>query len=212
MPTARRKVSAAYRDFHREIRRLERFDRQNQNRFSVSSGANGVSNRQLFLLTEALFFAGFRAYENFLREIFLLYCLEKKPKSGSSVRSFLKPRDFLHAESLVKSAMPFLDWSSPSTIIHRAETYLDQGFPVKLPITTNQTSLNDFKHIRNHIAHNSRESMENYKKVLRNHYGVIPLIIPTPGEFLLVRDKKQPSKYKLLVFFDLMKRISTQLT
>lgn len=212
MPFERRKISAVYNDFYKEIKRLEKFDRQNQARFSLPRGTIGISKRQLYLLTEGLFFAGFRAYENFLRDIFLLYCLGKKPRSGKVVLSFLRPKDFLHAEELIQSSMQFLDWSNPSTMIARSEIYLDQGFPIKLPLLTNFESLIDHKHLRNHIAHNSKESLEQYKKVLRKHYGTVPLIIPSPGEFLLVRDKKIRRKYKLLVFFDLMKQISYDLT
>jgi hypothetical protein len=212
MPDARRKISAVYIDFIKEIKRLERLNRQNQTRFAISGGAIGISKRQLYLLSEGLFFAGFRAYENFLRDIFLLYCLEKRPRSGHEVKSFLKPKDFLHAEDLIRSAMPFLDWSSPSNMITRAETYLDQGFPIKLPLSTNQEVLNDYRHIRNHIAHNSRESLGEYKKVVRKHFNTLPLIIPSPGEFLLVKDKQYPSKYKLLVFLDFLKKISNDLT
>lgn len=212
MSSARRKISAAYIDFIKEIKRLEKFDRQNQARFTTNGLSTGISRRQLYLLTEALFFAGFRAYENFLRDIFLLYCLEKRPRSGQIVSSFLKPKDFLQAEDLIKSAMPFLDWSNPTKMIERAETYLDHGFPIKLPISTNKDILLDYKNIRNHIAHNSRESMDNYKRVLIKHYGTIPIRIPSPGEFLLVIDKKNKTKYKLLIFFDKMKEIARDLT
>lgn len=215
MPTSRRRISAVYNDFFNEIRRLEHYDTENQAKFSASVAAVGpvkLSKRQLFMLTEAIFFTGYRAYENFLRDIFLLYCMEKKPKSAQVVNSFLDPRDFNHAEMLIQSSMPFLDWSSPSIVINRAELYLAQGFPIKLPISTNQDLLTDYKRLRNHIAHNSKESLDEYKKTIRKHLSTIPLIIPSPGEFLLISERRMPHKYKLLTFFDLMKKLANDIT
>lgn len=72
-----------------------------------------------------------------MRDVFLLYCLEKRPQTGKKVGSYLKPKSFHHAEQLIQSSMPFLDWVSPETVVSRAELYLDQGFPIKLPVATN---------------------------------------------------------------------------
>ena len=210
MPKARRKISAVTRDFQMELNRSERFDAKNQKRFSATPTA--FSKHQLNFLTEAIFFRSFRAYESFVRDIFLLYCLEKQPRSGAKVTSFLTPKSFFHAKELIQSSMRFLDWTNPDKVIERAELYLKNGFPIKLPYTTHRETLMDFKRIRNHIAHDSKESLVGYKIVLRRHYGAVPLRIPLPGEFLLVTDKIFPTKYKLLVFFDLMRILSNDLT
>lgn len=215
MPSERRKLSAVYNDFNKEIKRLEKFDRENQRKFSNSVNSINpviISKRQLYLLTETLFFSGYRAYEKFLRDVFLLYCLEKRPRSGKEVRSYLKPKDFNHAELLIQSSMNYLDWSSPSAIISRAELYLEDGFPIKIPISSLQSYLMDYKRIRNHIAHNSKESYNEYKKTLKTHYKTIPLIIPTPGEFLLQLENKRTHKYKLLTFFEKMRVLAHDLT
>ena len=214
MPQSRRKVSAVLNDFHAELTYLERFDAENQANFSALHGASTsqrLSKRQLHLLTESIFFAAFRAYENFVRDIFLLYCLEKRPQSRKKVHSYLRPKSFQHAEELLQSSMPFLDWVSPDTIIARADLYLKDGFPVKLPYTTKLNSLSDFKRIRNHIAHQSPQSVQAYKKVLRKHYAVVPVTVPSPGEFLLITDRSDPSKYILLTFFQLMRNLSNDL-
>ena len=210
MPKSRRKISAVVREFHKELTSLERFDARNQARFSTSTGA--LSKHQLHFLTEAVFFRAFRAYESFVRDTFLLYCLEKRPRSGLKVTSFLSPRSFLHAEEMIQSSMRFLDWANPDIVIARAELYLRDGFPIKLPYTTHRERLRDFRRIRNHIAHDSKESLSGYQTALRQHYGVIPLTIPSPGEFLLVPDRNDPTKYKLFVFFGLMRTLSTDLT
>jgi hypothetical protein len=208
MGLTRRKISTVLKDFHKELKRLEIFDSQNQKNFLKGN----LSKQQLHLLTEAIFFAAFRAYEGFIRDIFLLYCMEKKPRTGKRVKSYLSPKSFNHAENLIQSSMPFLDWVSPDTVIERAELYLEEGFPVKLPYTTNLLALRTFRRIRNHIAHNSSASLEEFKKVLKDHYGTIPMNIPKPGEFLLVSEKRDRNKYKLLTFLELMRTLSHHLT
>jgi hypothetical protein len=215
MPKYRIKVSAPLREFQEELGRLVRFDTENQRNFSASTGSSvrgSLSARQLQLLTESIFFAAFRAYQNFLRDIFLLYCLEKRPRSGKRVRSYLKPKNFGHAELLIQSQMPFLDWVSPDNVIERAELYLERGFPVRLPYTAGRETFLDMKKIRNHIAHNSKESLREYKKVLRKHYTIVPLVIPTPGQFLLETDRRHPNKYKLQVYLEFLQQISVDLT
>lgn len=210
MPVERRAVSAVLRDFLAEFHRLENFDAENQRNFARITQPNAISKKQLFLLTEAIYFSGFRAYENFIRDIFLLYCMRKKTASGKVTKSFVRPRNFQHAENLIKSSMPFLDWSSPDRIIQRSELYLDNRVPIKDAITNHIEALRDYKKIRNHIAHNSIESLKEYKKVLLKHYAVIPLTIPAPGEFLLQSDGA--GAYKLLTFFTAMRSIASSST
>src|ERR1700690_2131519 len=100
MPKARRKVETAGKDFVKEIKRLRAFDERNQEVFSLHT-AGSLTKKQLHLLVEAIFFAGFRAYETFIREVFLLYCLERSKSSGIKVKSHLKPLSFEHAEQLI---------------------------------------------------------------------------------------------------------------
>ena len=209
MPVKNRiKISASYNSFIQEISRLEKFEFSNQKKF----GKKEVTKDQIDLLVETVFFYGYRAYEAFIREIFLLYCMEKQPSKTPKVKSYLKAKDFEHTESLIKSSMPFLDWTNPKTVIERAEVYLENGHPIKLPYSTNLQPLSEFKKIRNHIAHNSVESQADFGKVVKNHFGVLPLIIPTPGQYLLLSSKKKVGNYVLLDFFDLMKKISVDLT
>lgn len=210
MPVSRRRIEAVVKDFDRELAQLVRFDAQNQRNFSTPS--RSITKLQLHFLTEAVFFRLFRSYERFMRDIFLLYCMEQRPISNPRARSYLKPTDFLHTETLIRSSMRFLDWGNPDEIIVRSETYLKNGFPIKDSIATNRVQLNRFRHIRNHIAHNSKESYDQYKKVLRNYYRTIPLTLPAPGALLLKTDNLDPTKYVLITFFDLLRILSSDLT
>lgn len=207
----RRKLSAPLREFSHEIDRLLKFDADNQRRYSSSSSLrrDRLTKSQLILLTESLFFSAFCSFENFIRDVFLLYCFGKKTISGKKVSSFLKPKNYRHAEELIQSSMPHVDWSNPNIIINRAEIYLERGFPIKAVFTSNREAFLDLKRIRNHIAHRSKESLEQYKKVLIKHYSTIPLSIPSPGEFLLVIDKNDPTKYKLQLYFLFLNQIAS---
>ena len=188
---ARLKMSAVHRDFERELNTLLRLDRHNQSRTELNK-------KQLILLTEGVFLAAFRAFENFLEESFLLYTLEKQGLSGRKPRSFLKPRSYNHSRELVRSSMPFLDWANPETVIQRAETYLQNGGPIKTVLAGAKHDLLDMKILRNQIAHNSSESRSQYKKMLRRIYGTIPLSIPPPGWHLL---KQKTSRVHYLYYY-----------
>lgn len=195
-----------------EFRTLRALDDKNQELFTCGSSVTGLTKAQMHLLTEAVFFAAFRAYEQFLRNVFLLYCCGFQSTRRKLVRSFLHPKTIQHAEKLLKSSMHFLDWSSPDILIERAEAYLKDGHPLKTSLSTNLDNLRTLKKVRNHIAHMSAESMSEFKKVLKMHYGTIPLKLPRPGEFLLLPSKHDPTSYYLRSYMDLMEDVASQVT
>jgi hypothetical protein len=189
------------------IKKLQEFDAINQKNHSDGK----LSVEQIHILTEATFYRAYREYENFLHDIFMQYCMEHETLDKKKVKSFLKPNDLAHAEKLVKSSTRFLDWTSPSEVIDRANTYLSRGFPVKDVYQSKLELLGQYKKIRNHIAHNSSESKEAYITVVKSYNGTIPLRIPAPGEYLLYSDKKHKGKYLLLTCFDNLTMISEKI-
>lgn len=207
MARKRIKISAAYNDFCSQIASLRNFDATNQTNFQ----SNKLSKKQLHFLTESIFFNAFREYENLVRDIFILYTQEKKRTNGRKVKSYLQPRDFYHAENLIKSSMQFLDWNTPNTIIERSELYLKDGYPIKIPYTANRTALFQYKRLRNHIAHNSVESLSGFKKILRSYYGTNPLKVPSVGEYLVLTSKQDATKYHLLEFFDMIEDMANRI-
>ncbi|RMH38616.1 MAG: hypothetical protein D6694_12110 [Gammaproteobacteria bacterium] len=211
----RRKLSAPFRELEQDIARLKRTDAENQAKYVPGPGrpaSGSLTKTQLHLLTEALFFRGFRSFESFIRDVFLLYCLEKKPSGRKHVRSYLAPSSFQQAEELVKGESRFLDWARPDSVLSRAELYLRDGFPIKEVYAPRMETLRDLKRLRNHIAHDSPESRTEYLKVLRKHFGVNPLVEPDPGEFLLMTDRTDPSRYKLIVYLDFILDTARALT
>jgi len=201
----RRRVSAVQADINKELNRLLRLDSENQRRFSGSANMY-----QLELLTESIFFSAYRAYENFLEDTFVLYCLEKESVSGKKYGSYLKPKNFSHARELIQSSMTHLDWTSPDNVISRAETYLLDGEPFKTPVASSLESLRDMKKLRNHIAHNSRDSKGPYISVITKHYRTVPLKEPSPGKYLLeMVSRSNPQKYYLVKYIEDIKNVVT---
>jgi hypothetical protein len=193
---ARIKVSAAYKDFKNELNSLIKLD-------SLNQSSNRFTRCQLELLTEGLFLSSFRAYENYVEEIFLLSTLEKKGLSGKKPRSFLKPKNYKHSRELIRSSMTFLEWSNPEGVMERASTYLENGEPLRTALAGATSDLKDMKILRNHIAHNSDESKQQYSKMLRRTYGTAPLKLISPGRHLLNTVRGQtPPKYYLIYYIN----------
>lgn len=191
---ARIKISAAHKDFTTELSSLIRLD-------SINQSNAGLSKGQLELLTEGVFLSAFRAYENYVEEVFLLYTLEKKSLSGFKPKSYLKPRSYDHSRDLIRSSMPFLDWSNPESVMERASIYLSSGEPLKTALAGATRDLLDMKTLRNQIAHNSEESKIKYAKLLRREYGTTPLKIPPPGRHLLKAVPRVIPSEHYLVFY-----------
>lgn len=154
---------------------------------------------QQHIVNEAIFLRAFRAYENFLEEAFIHYTFGKPSLNGKVVISFLHPKDINHAYELIKSSQTFLEWNSPPTVISRAETYLENGGPIKTVLAAKQSFLVDLRKLRNHIAHNSKTSLAEYKKVLNTYYLTIPLDIPEPGALLQQSINIKKNKKKRMV-------------
>jgi hypothetical protein len=208
----RRKVEAVYADLALEIDRLTRFNQSNQDSFG-GAGGRTVTFRQLIMLNEAVFFSAYRAYEAFVHDVFLLYCLEKRPTSGTRIDSHLRPRSFRHAAELLSgdSHGP-LDWNNPDTVIMRAELFLKGGFPIKEAYAGSKQLFHEMRLVRNHIAHRSAHSLNKYLIVLRAHYGAVPLKIPEPGEFLLHRRPDDGGDYRLRTYLRFFKDIARAIT
>ncbi len=204
---SRSKIEAAHSDFQKELHKLRRFTAQNI--ISFSSGQ--LTQSQIDLLIEAAFFNTFRHYENFIREAFLLCCMEKVTKRPK-VTSYLKAKSFEHSEKLIKSTSSFLDWAHPDKLVSRAELYLENGRPFKAIINTHRVALLSFKRLRNHIAHDSIESLSDYKKVLISYHSTLPINIPSVGSHLLLPSLTTPSQTLLDDFFDTVDTIATYLS
>lgn len=187
----RRKVSTAHSAFIAELNRLQRMDDLNQERYAAGAGRPGrerLSANQMHLLTEAIFTRAFSKYEEFIEQIFILYCLGKRTTAGASVRAFIRPKSAVHARMILKSGMNFLEWNAPEKILDRCDTYLHADSPIFFAISTHQDRLSKMRRVRNAIAHSSDEALTHFRKVVRAELNVAPLKNIAVGEFLIMSD------------------------
>lgn len=201
------RISAAFNKFNNELQKLSKFNSRNINLYNEGH----LNQSQIDLLVESVFFNSFRHYENYIREAFLLCCIGnvvKRPK----IVSYLNAINFEHSEKLIKSTSSYLDWAHPDKLISRAELFLLNGHPFKIIISTHRATLLSYKRIRNHIAHDSIESLSEYKKILVSYYGTLPLNIPSVGKYLLEPSKTIPAVTLLDDFFSIIRTIATNLS
>jgi hypothetical protein len=206
-------ISTVLLEFQTEIQELINLDQTNQLLFSPAPPATPAFTRpQLATLTEGIFLKSYTCFEQFTRKVFLKYCCNESTSVGTAVTSYLNPRNENHAEEIIRSSLPFLDWNTPDKLIDRSECYLENhGFPIKDAIIASKSQLQQYKSIRNHVAHNSSESSIKYSRILQEHYGTLPLVLPSPGEFLLEFERPRRGvarAYKLQSFFALITNLS----
>jgi hypothetical protein len=188
-------MQQAYSEFQIEIAGLFLLEQRTQAQTPT------LHKSQVATINEAILIRGFRAYENLLERAFLHYARGQPTLSNAPVVSFLAPRNEDHAHDMLRSSQTFLEWNKPDTVIERAECYLDQGGPIKQVIAAKREVLSDIRRVRNHIAHNSRQSLEEFKKVVRNYNNTLPLVIPTSGEFLNFNITRKQKSSSVLQFY-----------
>jgi hypothetical protein len=160
------------------------------------------SSRAVFF-AEALFFRMFREYERFISRLFLCYCCEWPTPSGKLVTSLIKVQDPNEAHLLVKSGNRFVDWAKPEEIRERSKVFLRNGFPIADIIDPFNSDISSMYRIRNHIAHDSKESRDGFQKVLDQFLTTPPVGSVSAGEFLLLekRSKGRIARQQFVSYF-----------
>lgn len=194
----RRKISASLATFLRTANRLKALEADSRKRLSTAPRRPKIGTLsiiQLEVVEASIFFELFRSYEIFIEEVFILYCMGKSSLSGNTAQSYIAPKSYWHAVDMIKSSQNFLDWTTPDTVVSRSELYLKDGEPIKSVYTANMNLLRNLKRLRNHHAHNSRESYSGYLKVLQNELKAVPPNELRIGQFLLMPDKLNPHQF-----------------
>jgi hypothetical protein len=109
---ARGSVAAVFSKFESEIKTIISLDQKNQSRLWTSAARprrGFLTRTQLESLTEGLLIAGFRAFDVFLNDVFLLYCCGRPRRSGGPVVSFLNTKHVRDAADIIQGEMKYLD-------------------------------------------------------------------------------------------------------
>lgn len=152
-------------------------------------------------IAEALFLRGFTAYESDVEKIFLHYVTGGLSLQGVRANSYLSITDESLARKLTKGAQKFLSWAKPDEIKRTAEVYLENGWPISAMMSSASHYLADCERVRNRIAHNSIEAMQQFNTAQRNLLATERLFPITPGQFLRIRNSRL-RKTHIVVYLD----------
>jgi hypothetical protein len=148
-------------------------------------------------IAEALFLRVFTAYESDVEKIFLHYVTGGASLQGARANSYLSITDEVSARKLTK----FLSWAKPDEIKRTAEIYLENGWPIAAMMSAASHYLADCERVRNRIAHNSIEAMQQFNTAQRNLLATERLFTITPGQFLRIRNPRI-RKTHIALYFD----------
>ena len=138
-------------------------------------------------------------WETFLEDSFKSYFLGQKAKTGYKPERYAKPKDIIHAESLIASkwANKYEVWTP--TEIEKRESLFFKSQIYAPAFQSIRTQLEEMQKVRNYIAHKSKDAKSKFEQVVRDRLpgGTIPKNI-TAGRFLLASDPnlKYPTIYK----------------
>lgn len=155
--------------------------------------ANHITDPDVKALTyESALSRAFRAYENFVEDTSLAFLTGEPTASGTPVTKYASPPSRAHARSMLQGSQRFLDWADPSTVTKRGELFLHIDASLPVAVTQSWTTIDQMRRVRNRIAHNSVESMNQYQKVVQDILLVTPTPMPRPGDILLARPQRGP--------------------
>lgn len=159
----------------------------------ASVDVQSATENDLFL-AEAIAFRIYRSYERFARALFLHGCTSGKTPKGTPIVSKLQCENWETAEEILKAGNRFLDWGSPVATMKLAELIFENGFPMKEVIGPIHSTLIDLQRVRNFIAHDSREAVSGFKKVISNYVSTGSTDPDSAGELLLSRKNRRESQ------------------
>ncbi|MFC3943730.1 hypothetical protein [Pseudomonas gingeri] len=162
-------------------------------------------------IAEALFLRVFTAYESDVEKIFLHYVTGGASLQGARANSYLSITDETAARKLTKGALKFLSWAKPDEIKRTAEIYLENGWPIAAMMSSASHYLADCERVRNRIAHNSIEAMQQFNTAQRNLLATERLFTITPGQFLRIRNPRLRQTHIALYFNTLYQTLDAML-
>jgi len=118
------------------------------------------------------------AWEEFQEAVFVRYLAGARAPSGfmpaaraGTAQSLQHAYDLLAGVHEFKITTQYLTWSSTKEVIGRAKIFFSHGSPFVGALTHWQDRLGDAFSIRNRIAHGSRKSRSDFKRVALQHLG-----------------------------------------
>jgi len=145
-----------------------------------------ISWKQADEIVELAFLKCFIIWETFQEEAFICYLLGESPPNEEKIVRYFFPDNREHAKKLYIDQRGFSDWTTPETVIERAEVVFESGGLFKRALSPRMVELKEIKKIRNAIAHRSGQAKSQFEKIVRSHIGYYPRKM-SPGRFLISR-------------------------
>jgi hypothetical protein len=151
--------------------------------YRIEDNRGALHQPQVDLVFELAFLKMFIAWEQFLENTFVRYVCGAPSLSGKKPMRIISARYLDDALGAVCGDRPYADWASVDVVVDRANRFFDKGEPYATPLQSAAVELVNMKKVRNHIAHHSNKSGEDFAKLLVNIYGFRPKGM-TAGRFL----------------------------
>lgn len=158
------RIHVINRKFTGDIDKLIDIERKYQALLSAEKNA-------LELAVEYVFLSGYKAWENFLEQVFISQSRFNDPVSGKRVFPYISPKTESHAHEIIKLEKRYIDWTDAESVISRAEILFRNSRIITDPIKSSMQHLRDAKRVRNFIAHGSGESLRLFQDLSVKRIG-----------------------------------------
>ena len=177
---AKLNLSSTIVSINREFSRLERYRNESLK----------LEYQHQVLIAELIMFRISAAFEFFTSEIAAKLCSNTRYLNGSrpilTCLQTIKTKDnalYTMLNYNRKKPLKYLKWTQARFIIESVEEILDKNEKFIYYVRAYANLIMEMTYIRNHIAHHSQASSNNYKTIISKFYGTKTTI--TPGRFLV---------------------------
>jgi hypothetical protein len=179
---------------------------------SLSELPANISIDQRDFMVEWVFVRIHTAWERFIENCFLLYMLGGRCSSGFAPDRYVFPEDESHALGFVKAGRDYayIRWTDPSVVKKHASLCFRNGEPFQTVLDLKAVQLQDMNTIRNAVVHQSRDSLDRFKSLVRRELGTASLDA-TPGKFLTRIKPRTIGTTYLDSYCNVLKLISTRI-
>ena len=143
------------------------------------------------VLYEAYFLKIYVAFENYLGEIFVKYCLGQMSENGYKPKRRLEFEDIEQLKNVLEAGkkLNYIDYIEKIKTLSQ-DIFKENPFSILLEDAENVTLFNQMTLLRNCIAHESDFSKKKYRESCLGSKDYI-----SPGEFLMSLNKKKSKSY-----------------
>lgn len=195
------RIHAIYSKACKELDSLIQIESQYQTNLSTHRAALNLSIEYIFL-------CGYKTWEKFLESVFISQSRYNDPVSGKRPYPFLDPRTEKHAHELIKLEKDYIDWTSPDSVVSRAEILFRNSKIITDPIKSSMQDLRDAKRVRNHIAHESQETLRLFDDLTMKRLGKK---FKTAGNYLLSKPSGNNDHYAIF-YINKFKQLVTEIS